>query len=96
MSKRPESVVFRDNNMPAMSASVKVRGRKRVWMFGGPLPSLLICFLVLTGDTSVMKAISVVMILKEMIDGLGALLEDFRLDGRQLSYERSALIYEIL
>ena len=65
-------------------------------MFGGPLPSLLICFLILTGDTSVMKAISVVMILKEIIDGLGALLEDFRLDGRQLSYERSTLIYEIL
>lgn len=47
------------------------------------------------GDTSVMKAISVVMILKEIIDGLGALLEEFRLDGRQLSYERSTLIYEI-
>lgn len=47
MSKRPEGVVFRDNNMPAMSASVEVRGRKRVGMFGGPLPSLLICFLIL-------------------------------------------------
>ena len=47
MRKRPESVVFRDNNMPAMSASVEVRGRKRVCMFGGPLPSLLICFLIL-------------------------------------------------
>lgn len=87
MSKRPESVVFRDNNMPAMSVS---------GMFGGLLPSLLICFLILTGDTLVMKAINVIMILKEIIDGLGALLEDFRLDGRQLSYERSTLIYEIL
>lgn len=38
-----------------------------------------------------MKAISVVVILKEITDGLGALLEDFRLDGRQSSYERSTL-----
>ena len=59
-------------------------------------PAHLFSNTVLTGDTSVMKAISVVMILKEMIDGLGALLEDFRLDGRQVSYERSTLIYEIL
>ena len=36
--------------MPAMSASVKVRGRKGEWILGGPMPSLLICFVRLKGD----------------------------------------------
>ena len=43
-----------------------------------------------------MKAISVVMILNEIIDGLGALPEDFRLDGRQSSHKGSTLMYGIL
>ena len=82
--------------MPAMSASIKVRGRKRVWILGGPMPSLLICFVRLKGDAFYYESHQCGHDLDEVIDGLGAPPEDFRLDGRQLSHKRSTLMYKIL